>query len=314
MPKANPRRFEGVMNMDASESVYFSRALEQVKAGAYDVRYPQFRARELIPVAADVDPDAKVLVYRQYDQVGMAKIIAGYSDDLPRVDVFGREFTATIKDLGDSYGYNVTEIRQSRREGAALDQRKANAARRAIDQEIESIAVRGNTTFNLLGLTNQPNAQLYTVPNGAGGTATWATKTSDEILTDLFGVADTIVTATKGMERPDTLLLPQEQYSRIARTRLDTTGAQTILQFFLQVSTNIRTVEVWDELNTAGAGGTDRMVAYARSPDVLQLIIPREFEQLDGQARNLEVVVPCLARCGGVIAYYPWAICYGDGI
>jgi hypothetical protein len=300
-------------NLDASESVYFSRSLEQVKATAYEVQYPQFNARRLIPVATGVDPDLNIITYRQYDQVGMAKVIAGYSDDLPRADVFAKEYSATVRLLGDSYGYNIDEIRKSRRDGTMLDQRKANAARRAIEQLIETIAISGDTTYGLQGLLSITNAQTYTVPNGAGGTATWATKTEDEILTDLFGIGDTIVTGTKNAERPDTLIVPQDQYSLITRKRVPDTD-QTILAYFLQASNHIKNVEVWDALNAAGSGGTDRMVAYRRSPDVLELVIPREFEQLDGQARNLEIVVPCLARTGGVLCYLPMAICYADGI
>jgi hypothetical protein len=309
--KARAKRYD---NLDAAESVHFSRSLEQVKANAYDVKYPQFRSRDLIPVAAGIDPDLKVLTYRQWDQVGLAKIIAGYSDDLPRADVFAKEYSSTVKDVGDSYGYNVTEIRQSRRDGTQLDQRKANAARRAIEQLLENIAFNGDTTYGLYGLANQPNAQLYTVPNGGGGTATWATKTSDEILADLFGIGDQVVTTTRNAEKPDTLILPQAQYSLISRKRIDDTVSETILTYFQRTSSHIRNIEVWDALDGAGSGGTDRMIAYTRSPDVLELIIPREFEQLDGQPRNLEIVVPCLARTGGVVVYLPKAVVYGDGI
>jgi hypothetical protein len=309
-----PVRAKRYDNLDAAESVHFSRSLEQVKASAYDTKYPQFRARALIPVANWVDPDAKVITFRTWNQVGLAKIIAGYSDDLPRADVYGTEESATVKDLGDSYGYNVTEIRQSRRDGSQLDQKKANAARRAIEQLQENIAFNGDTTYGLYGLANQPNAQVYVVPNGAGGTATWATKTSDEILADLFGIGDQIVSTTKNAEKPDTLLLPQNQYSLISRKRIDDTVSETILTYFLRTSSHIKNIEVWDNLDGAGSGGTDRMIAYSRNPDVLELIIPREFEQLDGQARNLEIVVPCLARAGGVIAYLPMAIAYGDGL
>lgn len=305
------RRYD---NLDASESLFFNRSLEQVKARAYEVQYPEFRARDLIPVATDVDPDVSVITYREYDQVGSAKVIAGYSDDLPRVDVFGRETQATVRDLGDSYGYNVSEIRKARREGSNLEQRKANAARRAIEQLIEDIAISGDSTYNLVGLNNVPNAQTYTVPNGAGGSATFALKTNDEILADLFGIGDTAVTNTRSKLKPNVLLLPQAQASLIARRRLDTNGTVTLLQYFLANSQHIKRIEVWDRLDGAGTGGVDRMIAYPLDPNVLELVIPREFEQLPGQPRNLEIVVPCLARTGGVLVYQPMGIVYGEGI
>jgi hypothetical protein len=307
-------RFRGVANMDAAESVHFNRSIEQVKVGVYETRYPAFHAREFIPVATGISPNAKVLTWRRFDQVGIAKVISGYSRDLPRADAFATEESMTVRTLGNSYGYNIEEIRASLEDGTNLEQRKGNAARRAHEQLVETIAFSGDSTHNLLGLSNQPNAQLYTVPTGASGQTTWDAKTPDEILTDLFAIGDLIVTTTRGAEKPDTLILPQFQYSLISRTRLDVYNPESILQHFTQTSSHIKNVGVWDLLDGAGVGATDRMVAYTRSPDVLELVIPREFEQLDGQARDLEVVIPCLSRTGGVRVFVPLAMAYGDGI
>jgi hypothetical protein len=56
------------------------------------------------------------------------------------------------------------------------------------------------------------------------------------------------------------------------------------------------------------------MVCYRKDPNVLELIVPQEFEQFPPQERNLEVVINCHMRCGGVVCYYPLAISFGDGI
>lgn len=306
------RRFD---NMDAAESVFAVRALEAVKAKAYDIKYPQFLARSLIPTASDVDPAAKVVTYRQYDQFGLAKIISGYSDDLPRADVSGKEYTSPVRPIATSYGYNIYEIRHARKEGIDLEQKKANAARRAFEERIESIAFTGDSTYGLLGLSNQTNATIFTVPNNeADDSSNWADKSADEILADLFGIGDYVISQTRGAEKPDTMLLPQAQYSLAARTLLTSTGTDTVLDFFIRTNKNIKTVEVWDLLKGAGSASTDRMLVYPRNTDALELIIPQDFEQLDGQPRNLEVVVPCHGTCGGVLVYYPLAVAYGDGI
>ena len=145
-------------------------------------------------------------------------------------------------------------------------------------------------------------------------TATFVTKTPDEILTDFFGIANSIRVATKYAHNPDTLLMPEAQYDYIARTRMGTTETRTILEHFLATQRRITTVEPWDDLDGAGTGGADRMVCYPKDPDVLALIEPNAFEQLPGQNRNLETVVNCLAETGGVVTYYPLALAYGDGI
>ncbi|WP_423056875.1 major capsid family protein [Achromobacter xylosoxidans] len=40
--------------------------------------------------------------------------------------------------------------------------------------------------------------------------------------------------------------------------------------------------------------------------------LPMPFNQLAAQARGLELVVPCLARAGGVVVYYPLSMAKGD--
>lgn len=301
-------------NMDASESAFLSRQLEEVRAKSYDVKYPQLMGREFLPVDNSVPSGAQTVTYYQYDQVGMAKVISDYADDLPRADVIGKEFTSPIRGIGDSYGYSIQEVRAAQMAGVPLEQRKANAARRAVEEKIDKIAQTGDATHNLLGFLNQPNANVFTIPVGVAGFQAWSTKTPDEIVKDLNAVANFSFEATNGVEIADTILLPLAQYSYIASTRMGDGSDTTILDFFMEANPFIKTVAPWYPLNTAGAGSTTRMVAYRRDPDAVQLIIPQEFEQLPPQPRNLEVVTPCHARCGGVVTYYPMTITYADAI
>ena len=100
------------INIDAQESVFFDRELEYIKSQSYDVKFPQLKAKTLIPVSTEAGPGASTITYRAYEGYGVAKIIASYADDLPRADVGGKEFTSNVRSLGDSYGYNVQEIRE----------------------------------------------------------------------------------------------------------------------------------------------------------------------------------------------------------
>lgn len=308
------RRQQHFDNLDAAENAFFDNALEQVRTRVYEARYPQLMARNLIPVDTSVPPGTKILLFRQYDSVGLAKIVAAYSDDLPRADSYSTEDSAKIKVLGDSYGFSVVEIGAAARAGTPLEQRKANAARKAMEELVERIAQKGDADHGLKGLLNQPNALNYVIPNGAAASPLWKNKTPDEILKDLGGMSRLAPITTKNAERQDTLLLPDEQYALIAETRLGANSETTILQFFLKVNPYIRTVQPWSALKGSGAAATDRAVVYRRDPDALGLVIPREFEQLPGQPRGLEIVVPCLAECGGVVLYLPMSLTYADGI
>lgn len=308
--------------LDAAESVFFERQLEYVRAKSYDVKYPALRSRDMIPVDNSVDRGAESVKYIQYDAVGMAKIISSYAHDLPRVDVLAKEFRANIKSIGDSYGYSIQEIRAAAFAGIPLEARRANAARLAIEQKIDIIGALGDSDNNLLGLFNQPNAQVYTIPAGATTGTTWGNgtgvgagnKSAGEILGDLTAVANKAVQVTNGVEVADTIIIPIPQYGVIATVNMATGINATILEFFLRSNPWIRTVDYWHRLTGAGAGATNRMICYKRDPDHLQFIIPQEFEQFPPEAEGLEFKIACHARCGGVVVYYPLSIIYADGI
>ncbi len=300
--------------LDASESVFFVRDLEHVKARAYDTKYPELKARMFIPVDSEADPGATTIVYEQYTQVGIAKIVSGYAKDLPRADVFGKEFRSPVRTVADSYAYNIEEVLASAKAKKPLTQRKANAARRGFEIAVDLIGRNGDATHGLLGMLNQPNATVYTVANGVSGSAAWSTKTPDEIVKDLGGIVTAIINSTNEVEVPDTILLPTDHYNLIATTRMGDGSDVTILKFFLGANPHIKNIFSWQPLATAGASSSARMVAYRRDPDALQFVIPQEFTQLPPQETGLATEIPCYGRVGSVVLYYPLSMAYGDGI
>ena len=304
------------IHLDADESIFFARQLEFVKSKSYDVKYAELKARSLIPVSSEAGPGADTIKYEQFDQVGMAKIISSYADDLPRADVKGKEFISPVRSIADSYGYSVQEIRSAKMAGKPLEQRRANAAKRAILQKENALAFLGDSSNGLIGFINHPSISSTTIAaDGTGSATTFASKTPAQILRDLNKLANFIVENTKSVEIPDTLLLPVAQYNLIFSTPWSTTGdGETIGQLFLKNSPYIKNVDWVNELKGVGAGSTDRMIAYKKDPDHLTLEIPQDFEQFEAQPRNLEYVIPCHERFGGVIIYYPLSVAYVDGI
>lgn len=300
--------------LDASENVFFSRALELVKTRTYDRKYPNLRAREFVPLDPEIDNAAETIRLRSYSQVGIAKLLASYAEDLPRADVLANEATFSVKGIGASYGYNLQEVRAANKTGTSLDSKKAAAARRAVEVVIDRVLSSGDAATGLTGLLNIPNALSYTVPaDGTGASALWTAKTPALIVRDMVGICEFIVNQTAEIESPNMLLLPRANYTLIRTTRFDSNSDKTILDWFKAQYPGVA-VEPWYRMLGAGAGGTQRMMAYSMSPDHLQGAVPQEFEQLPVQERNLEFVVPCHARVGGVQCYYPLSVAYGDGI
>lgn len=307
MPNNNP------MHLDANESAFFERELTFVKSKAYDAKLAELKGLSLIPISTEAGSGMSEIAYRQYRGVGFAKIIGDYAKDFPRVDVYGEESTVKIKGIGDSYGYSIKEIRASQRTGKNLDQRRATSARRAHDEQINKMALISDSVNGTNGLLDYNGITQVTIANGSGGSKTWASKTVDEIITDINDLVEGVMTPTSGREMPDTLLLPLEQYNDLANRRLPNTDTN-LLAYVLKNNPHIKKIDWLTELKGIGAGSTDRAIVGKFDSEHITLEIPQPFEQFEAQQEGLEFTIPCHSECAGTIIYYPLAFAYGDGI
>lgn len=303
--------------LDDVNGAFFQRELELIKSQSYDTLYADLIARNLFPVSNEGGFAITSITYRSYDKVGAAKLINNYAKDLPRADVGGKEITIPVKEIGTSYGYTVKEIAASQMVGRSLDQQRANASRRAVEEEINDIAFNGRADADLPGFLSNPNIPTVTVVDGASGTAFWNTKTPDEILFDINDLFGDIFENTKMKERADTLLLPPAQWNYIASTPRASNSDTTILMYVVQNSPFLASMESVipvNELVGAGTAGVDIMVAYTRRPDKLQLEIPGELQYFAPQEQGLEIVIPGMSSIAGVNVYYPMSAAIAEEI
>ena len=285
--------------------LWLARQLDYVKARSYDRLFPNMNANRLVSDSTEVPEWAETITIRMYDSVGMAKVIANYADDLPRVDVRGAERTVTVKTIGDSYGYNVNELRASRATGVALDQRKADMARRAIELKINSIKLLGDVTYGIYGLLNNPNVPEQILPT----TGDWTTLTGDQIYANLLAWYNGYNLANNGIHTADNLYLAPKAYTAASSKFVTGTAGLPVtpLALFQANFPGITVSNIW-ELQGVATGGKDWGLMVEASTDnyVHEYVMP--FTQLPPEARNLEIVTDCLARSAGVQIYYPLAL------
>jgi hypothetical protein len=309
------------MRFDGAEdgSVFFAREIDYIKTQTYDVEYPEFNATRLFPVESSVPLGVKTITYYSYDRTGFAKIISDYSDDLPRADVTGKPSTASIRDLGASYGYSIDDLEASRYTGKSLDVRKGEAARRAIDELINHIAWRGDETHGLLGVLSSVNqVPIWTPPTNADGNSTkFKDKTPDEIPATFSGVLQYMSDTTNGVERPDTIALDESNYIYLATTPRSTQSDTTILKW---LSDNLPGI-TFERASELGAntpynpfGSLSVMVVYKKDPRKITIEIPLMFEQLPIQPKNLAFEISCRAKTAGAIIYYPLSLLIVPGV
>ncbi len=304
---------------DANETAFLARQLEVVRSRTYEIQYAELLARRFIPIANDIPESAETYVYLAYDTVGAAKIIANGVDDLPRIDVSAAERTGKVRSIGDSYGWDINTMKEAARVGVPLSEMKARAARQAIERGIDEVLSTGTTRvqvgldWGITGLLNNADVIAQGIINPANDP--WSTATASQVLANLNTITNAMVNANSQAFIPDTLLLAPNEFGIIASTPVGVDNQMTILKSFLANNPYIKNIDQWSKLTLAGAGGTtNRGILYKRDPLVLEGVVPLEFEQLPPQARNLEFVVPCHARVGGVKVYQPSAVRYIDFI
>ena len=290
------------------EGLYTARQLDYVKTRTYDKKQPPMIGLLLVPISTEVPEWAETFTYTMFDEVGMAKIVANYAADLPRADVKGEEKTASIKNIGDSYGYSIMEIRAAAANRTDLPTRKSMAARKAIDIKLNQMALIGDTKLGLYGLINHPNVPLVV---GLHGDWMNPDTTADQMLADLDMIYDAVPNQSKDVHAPTRIAMPTDQRSRIFSKRVPDSGGKTVGQFFQDKHPGLQIMGA-AEFKGAGTGGKDLILAYEYSEENLAMELPMPFNQLAAQARGLELVVPCLARAGGVVVYYPLSLAKGN--
>jgi hypothetical protein len=307
------------LRLDAKFTAALDQQLEHVRAQTYDIRYPELKARRLVPVDTSVDPGAETVSYQQWDEYGMAEVIANYADDISLVDVKAEKFTSNVIGIAKGYQYSVQDLRRAAMAGNQLDTRRARACRRAIERRIDEITALGEPRGKLKGLINHPNVTVIDTKTD-GTSARWVQgrttpKSPALIQRDMHDMVSEIWTTSKQVHMPNTIVLPTVEYGHVSQTPVGTDNQTTILRSFLANNPNISTVDFWYKLDEADAAGTGpRAICYQKDPEVLELVIPQDFEQFPPQARNLAFLVPAHARIGGVSMYYPLAVVYQDGL
>jgi hypothetical protein len=305
---------------DSNETAILTRQIEFVRAKTFDVKRASLQALNYIPLASDIPSWASNVIQVVYDGVGRAQIVANGADDIPRVGVVASEQTLKVVSVNAAYAYDLMDLRAAIGTGVPLADRKALMARRVIDTAIDEMlaigtlaTMSGQVNTGLAGFINNAAVPVYTTTAGS-----WAAATADAIILDMTNIIVKPSQATKQLFATTDVIMSPEKYDFIAQKPRGTPSDTTILEFLKRVNPGV-TFSKWHRLTGTTAGGTgpgasgkDRVIAYAKDPEVIEGIVPILFEQLPPQVRNMETSVIVHARCGGVDFHHPSAAVYAD--
>jgi hypothetical protein len=303
--------------IDAGDTAFLARQVEVVRAKVFEVQVAELLARTFLPTATDLPSWASHVVEVIYDSAGRAKVVSGGSKEFPRVDVIASESAYKVISLGASYGWNLIELRQAIGTGIPLAERKGMTAKRVMNAGIDEVLATGSLVTvdqTLFGSVGFLNAAAVTILASAAGS--WATALTTDagkaaVILDINnGIAAANQNTLQVFSTTDVILAPAK-YDLLATTPRSSLSDETMLSFLERVNKGV-TFSKWHRLTAAGAGGKDRIVFYSKSPEVIEAIVPQEFEQLPPQVDGLETLTLCHARCGGVRIHQPKAIYYQD--
>ncbi len=300
----------GGMRLDANETAMFSRQLEEIDTRTFKVEYPNGHATEIIPLLTAIDPGASQYTYRFYDRTGRAERVTNFATHAPRVDVQAQEVTTRMHSYWAAYGYSVQDLRAAAMANLPLEAFRAEAARMVIMTKLDENLWSGDSAVNVTGLANNALVDILSPVTG-----TWTSASAVQKLADLQKLVAGPVSASNGVERPDTVAMSVTAYENISTSFIGDNMDKTVLDLFKQANPHIKQVVPSYRLELADAqadGG--RLIAFAGDPLKLQGLVSVEFEALPVRAQgsmDFEIVVHM--RAGGVAVRYPDSVKYMDG-
>lgn len=207
--------------------------------------------------------------------------------------------------------------------GRPLDQLLSDGLRLAYDKHMDQNVYTGIAEYNTTGLVNNPGVVVTNAVNGKAGTATWATKTPQEILKD---VNDALTAAWAAAEYdesaiPNHILMPYEQYTYILNTPVTDLAETTILDYIMKNNIAAKNggslfIGGTKYCKGAGASGKNRMVVYCNEERFVKMeeLVPLSRIMTAPNVANVCYDTAYMANITEVELYYPQTMLYVDGI
>lgn len=290
--------------------MWLAREITQLDPTKYWVEYPAKKARDVFPIDTSVGKGVKKYTYKQYNKTGQAKILNSKATDIPRLNVFAEEFTASVYYMGIGQDFKRQDLDIAARNGQSLDSDFVMLAREAHITTENDTAFAGDSSNGLDGLTVNANIGNTAAPNGTLGSPLWtgaSAKTPAEIYADVQAMIDSVNSETKGVHMANAVMFPLSARAQLNQVYNVLSGNSVLAQLKL----NFPEITQWEfvnDLETAGTGGTRVMYAYDKNPLVIRMMVPFETEVLPPVPNETGYVVVSEMGIGGLNIRKPLAI------
>lgn len=302
----------GIDLNDAQQTLAFlAPQLLRVEQGTYMMKYPLADYAEFMPVDTTGTIWSAGSLFYSGDIAGKPEWFDVAADDMPYADVSRTQFLQENHMAGIGYKWNRMDLERGQQLGINPIAEKADASSKTAERFIHKTAMRGDGLKFTTGFVNNP---LATTVNAAQAIS--AASTPDQDVAVINNAVTSVETNTGETYRADTLALPTSTYNILASKRMTDTGMSVL--GYLQANSVIGalTIKRSRHLETAGAGSTKRLIAYANTSEVHKFHLPGGGHQLFSawQKGPFSWEVPGLMNIGGYENRIPKAITFVDGV
>lgn len=292
----------GVEKADAA-GIWTVKQLTATLNRAYEKEYAENSVVNIFPVTNEIPGHAKYFEYPEFDGVGIAQIIADYSDDLPLVDSFMTEKQGKVFRFGNAFLISTDEIKAGAATGQSLSTRKQALAFEAHDNLLDKLVWSGSAPHGIVSVFNQPNINTV-VASGSWTDATVA-------VNDVTAMIDAVESSTQGFHHVTDILLPASARRVMQRLVDNTTLSYGELFTRNNPGVTLRYMQFLD--NYDGAGGKAAL-AFEKNPLNASIEIPEATNVLPGQVKDLHIKYPVTSKSTGLIIYRPLTFAVIKGI
>lgn len=254
---------------DAQQTLSFlAPQLLRVEQGVYMTKYPTADYADFMPVDTAGTVWTAGSLFYSGDIAGKPEWYDALADDMPYADVSRSQFIQENHMAGIGYKWNRKDMERGQQLGVNVLADKADAATKTAERFIHKVGMTGDGLKFATGFINDP---LMTTTSGVAINALSTPQSDVQVINDAIVSVETNTLETY---RADTIALPTTIYNVLATKQM--AGTSVSVLNYLRENSIIGAVNIkrTRHLETAGAGGLKRIIAYANTPEVHRYHLP----------------------------------------
>jgi hypothetical protein len=311
---------DGFVGQDSGEALAFMIGqLTYTEAQTFEKLYTPLQFEQFLPISNEAGEWADSIRFETFDHAGRGKRQSTKGRDIPLVDVSYGDETFPVYSGAIGYDYTMDELRKTAYLRKPVTTTKPQSAMMSYREHINQVGLFGED--ELTGLYNNNIIPQQNAPNGdwAAQIAAGTQAGLNAIIADVNAVIEAVRENTNFNDMPTDILIAPTAMSQLANNRASINGTDKTLLEWVQTN-NIAKLERGIDikftsaygLDTAGVGGSRRMLAYVKRDDRLIFHVPMPLRFLAPQPEGLSVLVPGEYKYCGVQFRYPKSGIYQD--